>query len=75
MPISTKNIGVTKIPDNNSKRDLIMELIKHHKELFERKDFDIWWCRDSAPSGVDDDWFIKYKSFYKILTELNEIYE
>ena len=54
----------------------IMSLMYYnHKELFERKDFDIWWCRDSAPSGVDDDWFIKYKSFYKILTELNEIYE
>ncbi len=47
----------------------------NHIELFERKHFDIWWCRDNAPQGVTDELFQKNKSFYKILEELNEIYE
>lgn len=47
----------------------------NHKELFERKHFDIWWCRDNAPSGVSDEMFRINKSFYKILTELNRIDE
>jgi hypothetical protein len=47
----------------------------NHKELFERKHFDIWWCRDNAPQGVSDEMFEQNKSFYKILEELNKIYE
>jgi hypothetical protein len=47
----------------------------NHKELFERKHFDIWWCRDNAPQGVSDEMFEQNKSFYKILEELNRIYE
>ena len=47
----------------------------NHKELFERKHFDIWWCRDSAPRGTSEELFQQNKSFYKILEEFNKIYE
>ena len=47
----------------------------NHKELFERKHFDILWCRDNAPVGVTDEMFTLNKSFYKILEEFNRIYE
>jgi hypothetical protein len=47
----------------------------NHKDLFERKHFDIWWCRDNAPAGVTDELFTQNKSFYKILEEINRIYE
>jgi hypothetical protein len=48
--------------------------INHH-ELFVRKHFDIWWCKDNAPQGVSEELFLENKSFYKILEELNNIYE
>jgi hypothetical protein len=47
----------------------------NHKDLFTRKHFDIWWCRDNAPQGVTDELFEQNKSFYKILEEFNRIYE
>lgn len=47
----------------------------NHRELFERKHFDIWWCRDNAPQGVTDKLFQENKSFYKILEEFKRIYE
>lgn len=47
----------------------------NHTELFERKHFDIWWCKDSAPQGASDELFEKNKSFYRILEEFNRIYE
>jgi hypothetical protein len=47
----------------------------NHKELFERKHFDIWWCRDNAPRGTSEELFEQNKSFYKILEEFNRIYE
>ena len=47
----------------------------NHKELFERKHFDIWWCRDNAPQGTSDELFKQNKSFFKILEEFNRIYE
>jgi hypothetical protein len=56
--------------------ELIMSLMHvNHNELFERKHFDIWWCRDNAPKGTSDELFQQNKSFYKILEELNNIYE
>ena len=56
--------------------EAIMSLMYvNHRDLFERKHFDIWWCRDNAPSGVTDEMFTLNKSFYKILTELNRINE
>lgn len=54
----------------------VMSLMYYnHKELFERKHFDIWWCRDSSPKGVSEELFQNNKSFYKILEEFNKIYE
>lgn len=54
----------------------IMTLMYYnHKDLFERKHFDIWWCRDNAPSGTTDELFQNNKSFFRILEEFNRIYE
>jgi hypothetical protein len=47
----------------------------NHSDLFIDKWFDTWWCRDNGPSGLGEDYFIINKSFYKILEELNGIYE
>jgi len=47
----------------------------NHQDLFYRKHFDIWWCRDNAPQGTSDELFQKNKSFFKILEEFNRIYE
>ena len=56
--------------------EVIMSLMNvNHKELFERKDFDIWWYKGNAPQGVSDETLEKNKSFYKILEEFNRIYE
>jgi len=56
--------------------EVIMSLMNvNHKELFERKDFDIWWYKGNAPQGVSDETLENNKSFYKILEELNRTYE
>ena len=56
--------------------EVIMTLMYfNHKELFERKHFDIWWFKGNAPAGVSDEMFEQNKSFYKILEEFNRIYE
>ena len=47
----------------------------NHRDLFYRKHFDIWWCRDNAPQGTSDELFKNNKSFFKILEEFNRIYE
>jgi len=47
----------------------------NHPELFERKHFDIWWCRDNAPRGTSEELFQNNKSFFRILEEFNRIYE
>jgi hypothetical protein len=47
----------------------------NHQDLFYRKHFDIWWCRDNAPQGTSDELFQNTKSFFKILEEFNRIYE
>ena len=47
----------------------------NHQDLFYRKHFDIWWCRDNAPQGTSDELFQNNKSFFKILEEFNRIYE
>tara|TARA_R110000803_G_scaffold174368_2_gene236988 strand:- start:2389 stop:3276 length:888 start_codon:yes stop_codon:yes gene_type:complete len=47
----------------------------NHLDLFERKDFDIWWCRDNGPAGAPDELYQNNKSFYKILEEFNRINE
>ena len=47
----------------------------NHKEFFERKHFDIWWCSDNCPPGTDPKLFEQNKSFFRILEEFNRIYE
>jgi hypothetical protein len=47
----------------------------NHKELFEKKDFDIWWFKGNSPVGISDELLSQNKSFYKILEEFNRIYE
>jgi hypothetical protein len=47
----------------------------NHQDLFYRKHFDIWWCRDNAPRGTSEELFLQNKSFFKILEEFNRIYE
>ena len=54
----------------------IMSLMRvNHKELFETKEFDIWWTPDSGPREYDVSYYDDKKSFYKILKEFNRIYE
>jgi hypothetical protein len=54
----------------------IMSIIYvNNRDLFVRKHFDIWWCKDNCPPGTDEELFQRNKSFYKILTELNKIDE
>jgi hypothetical protein len=56
--------------------EVIMSLMYfNHKELFELKHFDIWWFKGNSPSGVSDEVLETNKSFYKILEEINRIYE
>jgi hypothetical protein len=58
--------------------EVIMSLMYfNHKELFHVEDFDIWWHEDEKISGIDNmaEYVSTKKSFYKILEELNNIYE
>lgn len=56
--------------------ELFMTLMYYnHTELFKNKYFETWWCRDNAPKETPDSYFEDNISFYKILEELNEIYE
>lgn len=56
--------------------ELIMSLMYYnHTELFIVKQFDIWWPDKNATQGLSDEMFATNKSFYKILEELNGIYE
>lgn len=65
-------VDVKKLPHEEN----IMTLMYfNHQELFYRKHFDIWWCRDNAPRGTDDSLFTLNKSFFRILEEFNRIYE
>lgn len=54
----------------------IMSLMRvNHPELFEVKQFDIWWCPDSGPRDLELSYYSDKKSFYRILEEFNRIYE
>ena len=53
--------------------ELIMSLMSvNHPELFNKKLFDTWWSEDSGVKGLQDDYYIINKSFYKIFEELNQ---
>jgi hypothetical protein len=70
----TKNV-ITEDKGLPHEENIMTLMYYNHKELFERKHFDIWWCRDNAPSGVADEMFEQNKSFFRILEEFNRIYE
>ena len=56
--------------------ELIMSLMYYnYTDLFTVKQFDIWWPDKNATQGLSDEMFATNKSFYKILEELNGIYE
>lgn len=65
-------VDIKKLPHEEN----IMTLMYfNHQELFYRKHFDIWWCKDSAPRDTHESLFTLNKSFYRILEEFNRIYE
>jgi hypothetical protein len=47
----------------------------NHPEFFIDKQFDTWWCPDSGPKELPEDYYVINRSFYKILEELNGTYE
>jgi hypothetical protein len=49
-------------------------MYQNHKEWFKSLNFDIWWHPDNFKEGSEE-FFQKNKSFYKMLTELNNINE
>jgi hypothetical protein len=52
----------------------IMSLIYfNNKEMFKCFTFDTWWYEGSGMTGLEPDYFIKNKSFYKILEEIKDI--
>ena len=57
--------------------DIMTLMFRNHEELFEIHKFDVWWHEDERIPGIDDmaEYVSTRKSFYKILEELNEIYE
>jgi hypothetical protein len=78
--VSTFEDYVKQILEDNDEgipmEEQIMTLMYfNHKDRFERKHFDIWWCPDNCPQGTDMTLFDRNKSFYKILLELNKIDE
>jgi hypothetical protein len=70
---------LTKIMDQDGQHpyeELIMTLISfNHPELISKKLFDVWWSPDSGVAGLQEDFFIINRSFYKIFEEINNIYE
>lgn len=47
----------------------------NHNDAFSVKLFDTWWHPEASTTGLSENYFNENKSFYKILEELNEIYE
>lgn len=66
------------LPDENRtypEENIMTLMYFNHPELFNRLHFDIWWCPDNCPRETDPKHFEENKSFYRILEELNGIYE
>jgi hypothetical protein len=70
---------LTRIMDEDNQHpyeELIMTLISfNHPELVNKKFFDVWWSPDSGIKGLQEDFFVINRSFYKIFEEFNNIYE
>ena len=56
--------------------DIMTLMYRNHEDMFKTYQFDTWWHEDERVAGLDILEHIKNnKSFYKVLEELNEIYE
>jgi hypothetical protein len=55
--------------------NLMSLMYYNNPDLFVTVKFDTWWCADNGPSGLSENYFNENKSFYKIIEELNGIYE
>jgi hypothetical protein len=71
----TKNV-ITEDKGLPNEESVMTLMYYNHKELFERKHFDIWWHEDERVAGTDMAEHTRInKSFYKILEEINRTYE
>jgi hypothetical protein len=56
--------------------DIMTLMYRNHEDMFKTYQFDTWWHEDERIAGLDMLEHIKNnKSFYKVLEELNGIYE
>lgn len=53
-----------------SEENILTLTFYNHKDEFVTKYFDIWWHTDSGISFINQEYFVTYKSFYKVLEEL-----
>jgi hypothetical protein len=57
--------------------DILTLMFRNYEDMFKMYDFDVWWHENERIPGIDN--MVEYvstrKSFYKILEELNGIYE
>lgn len=53
-----------------SEENILTLAFYNHQDDFVTKYFDIWWHIDSGISFVNQEYFLHYKSFYKVLEEL-----
>jgi len=67
---------IMEVDSQHPYEELIMTLIFfNHPDLISKKLFDVWWSPDTGISGLQEDFFIINRSFYKIFEEFNGIYE
>ena len=52
-------------------------MFRNHEDMFKMYDFDVWWHENERIPGIENmsEYLINRKSFYKILEEINGIYE
>lgn len=57
--------------------DIMTLMFRNHESLFHIYQFDTWWHEDERVAGLNsmNEYLSTRKSFYKILEELNQIYE
>lgn len=56
--------------------DILTLMFRNHPDIFFNYDFDTWWHEDERVAGtVMSDYLKDRKSFYKVLEELNGIYQ
>jgi hypothetical protein len=57
--------------------DIMTVIFRNYEDMFKMYDFDIWWHENERIPGIQDmsEYVKTRKSFYKILEEINGIYE